>query len=172
MKNTVDMFNKSSAETRADGVAWYGVAHDFAEKTAEQNNIDPQAMKGIVAAMSPGQQWAGNMAGAAAVAEAFGNKDRTLTQEGSGQAERGESPWSRLHVQGWRSDGRSAGQPKTNRRCSGDSKPQPHGIAHVPAAASRRPCGSPLVTSQETVDRVLYRCKGPVVLQQHERPVR
>ena len=79
--NVVDMFNKSSTETREFGAPWYSQAHEFNGAMARQYGLDEHVVTGITAALSPGQFWDSNQMGTRSVCAAFAEPDKVITQD-------------------------------------------------------------------------------------------
>lgn len=79
-QNLVDMFESVPAEMQQTAAKWYPEAHDFCVKIAKEHHIDPHVSAAVVAALSPGQEWTSNKAGAEMVLNAF-DSGRTVTPE-------------------------------------------------------------------------------------------
>jgi hypothetical protein len=74
-RRIVSLYGEATAEDQAHGLAWYGRAMDAAETIAEGSSLTPNAVAGIIAALSPRCRWATNVAWAADVVAAFDRGD-------------------------------------------------------------------------------------------------
>jgi hypothetical protein len=54
----------ATAQDLADGIAWYDRARSIAEAMAEESGLSVRACAGVIAALSPRQQWSTNVSAA------------------------------------------------------------------------------------------------------------
>lgn len=74
----------ASAADRADGMAWYATANAAADAIGARYGLPRHAAAGIIAALSPRQQWAANVRAAERVAAAAANGDAAPPKVGLG----------------------------------------------------------------------------------------
>lgn len=60
-RNILSIFKQSTLEEMVDGALWYPRALDRAKEMAREYNTNPQVAAGVIAALSPQQEWNQNL---------------------------------------------------------------------------------------------------------------